>query len=213
MAEDNPLRRARIARGMSLGEITARTFLSPRVVQKIDNGAFDQLPGGVYARSYVRTFATVVGLDPDGMVESLTNRLPPADDPIPAMRHNLEAASACQFEMWEDVVRLGRAIGAGVQRAAEQASSMPRLCLAGCFDACVLSLCYAALLVLTAWTLELPLGRAFGAAGIQLAGPWAVVAAAYYLWSLIGGRTLGRAIMGVQPSAPIRVAIPRRLFP
>jgi hypothetical protein len=212
MYEDNPIRRARVARGISLSEVTARTFLSPRVVQKIDEGMFEQLPGGLYARSYVRTFAALVGLDPDEVVETLIDRLPPAEDPIPVLRQNLDALSACQFEMWDNWLRAARACGQAVRRAADPLRRVPRRWLAGCVDGAVLSLFYLVLLVLTGLTLNLPPASAFGAAGIEVAGPWTVVAAVYYLWSLSGGRTAGRILCGLQPNAPIRIAIPRRLF-
>jgi hypothetical protein len=212
MNRENPLNRARIARGISLSEVTARTFLSPRVVQKIDEGAFDQLPGGVYARSYIRTFAALVGLDPEAMIEELSTQLPPADDPIPVLRHQVEVASACQFELWDNWVRLALAGGTALHRVSQRLHAASRQCVARSIDAGVLFLSYAALLLLTAWTLDLPIATAFTAAGLELSGPWAVSAAAYYLLCLFGGRTPGDALCGIPASGSVRVAIPRRLF-
>ena len=56
----NPLHHARVTGGIRLSEVAARTCLSPRIVRLIDSGEFDRLPGGLYARSYVRAFADVV---------------------------------------------------------------------------------------------------------------------------------------------------------
>ena len=209
---DNPLRRARIAQGISLGEVTARTFLSPRVVQKIDDGAFEQLPGGVYARSYIRTFAVVIGLDPEATVEQLAAHLPPAEDPIPVLRQNIDAVAACQFEMWDNWIRLARGCGAALRSACQRVHLPSRQWLARVVDVCVLSLFYCGLLLLTATTLDLSIAAAFAVAGIELAGPWSVSVAAYYLLILIGGQTPGAAICGLPANGSIRLAIPRRLF-
>jgi hypothetical protein len=91
---DNPLHRARVSRGIALADIARRTCLSPQVVQRIDAGRFDQLPAGVYARSYVRSFALAVGLDPESALASVAEHLPPPDDPLPVMRDVAERRSA-----------------------------------------------------------------------------------------------------------------------
>ena len=72
----NPLHGARVQRRISLDEIASATRLSPRIVSALDRGCFEALPAGIYARAYVRTFATAVGLDGDATLESLGERLP-----------------------------------------------------------------------------------------------------------------------------------------
>jgi hypothetical protein len=74
---ENPLHDARVQRGLSLTAIATTTRLSPRIVNALDNGRFDAIPAGLYARSYVRAFALAVGLDQDAVLETLTDRLPP----------------------------------------------------------------------------------------------------------------------------------------
>ncbi len=86
MAFDTGLRRARLERGIDLMELAARTRLSPRVVQQIDEGRFAELPGGLYARAYVRAFASEVGLDPRHVLLELEPVLPTVDDPIEGLR-------------------------------------------------------------------------------------------------------------------------------
>ena len=81
----NPLLRARLRRGLSLTEVGARTRLSPRVLRVLDEGRFGELPGGFYARGYVRAYASAVDLDPDETVDELLAQLPIAEDPIPRM--------------------------------------------------------------------------------------------------------------------------------
>ena len=82
----NPLHQARLGRGLSLTDLGNRTQLSPRFLRILDEGRFGDLPGGLYARAFVRTYASAVGLDPDRMVDELSEHLPVAHDPIPRMR-------------------------------------------------------------------------------------------------------------------------------
>jgi len=76
---------ARIASRLSLQQIGIRTALSPSVLRNLDEGRFELLPSGVYARSYVRTFAAAVGLDPEAALAELEHLLPGAPDPVPAL--------------------------------------------------------------------------------------------------------------------------------
>jgi hypothetical protein len=105
----NPLHRARISRGISLARIATITCLSPRIVQQLDEGRFVELPGGVYARSYVRAFASAVGLDPEVMVAELVDSLPPAADPITLLRQNADRQTP---EWIKTVGRGGRRLSA-----------------------------------------------------------------------------------------------------
>jgi hypothetical protein len=72
----NPLHGARVQQGVSLQDIARSTRLSPRIVKALDSGRFEQLPAGVYARSYVRAFAAAVGLDADAALTTLSDQLP-----------------------------------------------------------------------------------------------------------------------------------------
>ena len=60
--------------------------MSPAIVRKIDEGRFGELPPGLYARSYVRSFASAVGLDPAEALKEVEHLLPGAPDPLPVMR-------------------------------------------------------------------------------------------------------------------------------
>jgi hypothetical protein len=83
---------ARISSRLSLQQIGIRTALSPSVLRNLDEGRFELLPSGVYARSYVRTFAAAVGLDPEGALAELEHLLPGAPDPLPALNARRPAA-------------------------------------------------------------------------------------------------------------------------
>jgi cytoskeleton protein RodZ len=57
------LRREREMRGVSLEEISAATKISIRFLQAIENEELAKLPGGIFTRSFVRTYARYLGLD------------------------------------------------------------------------------------------------------------------------------------------------------
>jgi hypothetical protein len=86
MQETNPLRAARLARGLSLETIEAQTRLAPHLIEKIDAGRFAELPAGLYARAYIRAVAKAVGLDGDEVIQVLGPCLPETPDPMPVLR-------------------------------------------------------------------------------------------------------------------------------
>jgi cytoskeletal protein RodZ len=57
------LRREREMRGVSLEEISTATKISMRFLQAIENEDFAKLPGGIFTRSFIRTYARYLGLD------------------------------------------------------------------------------------------------------------------------------------------------------
>ena len=57
------LRREREMRGVSLEEISTATKISIRFLQAIENEELSKLPGGIFSRSFVRTYARYLGLD------------------------------------------------------------------------------------------------------------------------------------------------------
>jgi cytoskeleton protein RodZ len=57
------LRREREMRGVSLEEISAATRISIRFLHAIESEELSKLPGGIFTRSFVRTYARYLGLD------------------------------------------------------------------------------------------------------------------------------------------------------
>ncbi len=55
-------------RGVSLEEISAATRISTRFLQALENDQWDQLPGGVFNRGFIRSIARFLGLDEDSLV-------------------------------------------------------------------------------------------------------------------------------------------------
>ena len=75
-------RKARESKGISLDQIATETRISTRFLSAIESEEFHLLPGGIFNRGFVRTFAEIVGLDPDQAVveyERLANAQEPSD--------------------------------------------------------------------------------------------------------------------------------------
>jgi hypothetical protein len=62
------LKREREMRGVSLDEIAAATRIATRFLQAIEDEQWDQLPGGVFNRGFVRAVARYLGLDEENTV-------------------------------------------------------------------------------------------------------------------------------------------------
>jgi cytoskeleton protein RodZ len=62
------LRRERESRGIALASITDATKISNRYLVALETGHFDYLPGGVFNKGIVRSYARVVGLDAETWV-------------------------------------------------------------------------------------------------------------------------------------------------
>jgi hypothetical protein len=57
------LQQAREARGQSLRDVAETTKISMFCLRAIEANDFGRLPGGIFRRAYVRSFAETVGLD------------------------------------------------------------------------------------------------------------------------------------------------------
>jgi len=55
-------------RGVSLEEISAATRISTRFLEAIEKDQWEQLPGGVFNRGFIRSIARFLGLDEDSLV-------------------------------------------------------------------------------------------------------------------------------------------------
>ena len=62
------LRKAREERGITLRNISDATHIGMRFLQAIESDTYNQLPGGIFNRSFVRLFARQVGLDEEQVV-------------------------------------------------------------------------------------------------------------------------------------------------
>ena len=63
------LREARTRKKLGIPEAEAETKIRARYLQAIENDDWEQLPGDVYARAFIRTYARFLGLDGDRLAE------------------------------------------------------------------------------------------------------------------------------------------------
>jgi cytoskeletal protein RodZ len=59
------------------------TCLRGRYLAALENNDFDALPGHVYARAFLRTYADALGLDADTFVDEFDTRYPPEEEEAP----------------------------------------------------------------------------------------------------------------------------------
>ena len=64
------LRRERELRAISLREVAEATKVNLRYLEAIERNQFEQLPGGVFNRGFVRAYAQFIGVDPEAMVNA-----------------------------------------------------------------------------------------------------------------------------------------------
>jgi len=75
------LRQARERRGISLRQIAASTKISAAALEALERNDISKLPGGIFSRAFVRSYAIEVGLDPDDTVREFLERF--NQDPPP----------------------------------------------------------------------------------------------------------------------------------
>src|ERR1043165_2621375 len=68
------LRLARERRGISLRQIAASTKISIAALEALERNDLSKLPGGIFSRAFVRSYAIEVGLDPDATVHEFLER-------------------------------------------------------------------------------------------------------------------------------------------
>src|ERR1700721_1863461 len=66
------LKREREMRGVTLDEISGATRIATRFLKAIETEQWDQLPGGVFNRGFVRAVARYLGLDEENIVAEYT---------------------------------------------------------------------------------------------------------------------------------------------
>jgi hypothetical protein len=175
-----------------VSQIAARTLLSPRIVYLLDEGRFADLPGGVYARSYVRACASVVDLNPDAVVAELEQQLPVAGDPFPALLAIARARDPWWVVALEDAAAsVRRSLGENTARvAASTRGSLGRLTQAAA-DALLLIGLLFALIQLTALTCGVDSGALLRLSGAPLAAIWGLFVTSYLTISRFGALRAG----------------------
>src|ERR1035437_570776 len=71
------LRRTRLKRSLQLEEISNELKISTRFLQAIESDQYDKLPGGIFAKSFVRQYARLLGLDEEDIASRVQQVLAP----------------------------------------------------------------------------------------------------------------------------------------
>lgn len=73
------LRRIRVQRGISIHEIVTATNVNASLWEGLERNDFKRWPTGIYARAYVRSYASVIGVDPESTVDDFCRWFPQGD--------------------------------------------------------------------------------------------------------------------------------------
>src|SRR5260370_10471511 len=71
------LRRERLRRNLESDEISRELKISPKFLEAIEDQQFDKLPGGVFAKSFVRQYARLLGLDEEELAGEVQRAIDP----------------------------------------------------------------------------------------------------------------------------------------
>src|SRR5690348_11043592 len=104
MSIGETLRQERARRNLDLDRISKDLKISPRMLQAIEGDRFDQLPGGVFTKSFIRQYARYLDLDEDEIGRELQHVLEPT--PVPASSSNpapAEPIHVPRVKRWDSV--------------------------------------------------------------------------------------------------------------
>lgn len=173
------MRRARLARGVALADVAAATRIDVRMLEHIEQGRFDQLPRGVYARAWIRAYAAAIDLDSADVLRRIDAALPRVDEDL---RTIVEVRA-----------RASGSLAATTWRPAAAAAA----------DALVLCAADSVFVLLSAAACGESVRALVNGALVPFAVLFAILSGAYFLiLGGGGGRTLGAMVFGV-PAHPV----------
>jgi cytoskeletal protein RodZ len=141
------LRRERLRRGLKLEQVAAQTKIGPHLLRAIEENRFDQLPGGLFTRSFLRQYTHALELNEADLVASLEQfeepTIPVPEPPrqykpshlphMPTIAWFVVVVFGCGaiYAMWENVRRslvetdltVQREVGHGGRDASNQKAS------------------------------------------------------------------------------------------
>jgi cytoskeleton protein RodZ len=74
------LREARMRQRLDIADVETRTKIRAKYLRALENEEFGLLPGSTFVRTFLRTYAEVLGLDPHVLVEEYRTNFEPRDD-------------------------------------------------------------------------------------------------------------------------------------
>ena len=216
------LRKTRMAKGLSLTEISRRTRIGILYLRHIEDGDFKALPPGFYARAFVRAYAEAVGVDADIVLGELADELPAtqaalAPHPAAAERGRPQADAAelipdARMQVLKQLLDrhnasvAGRQIDSPARRVVARRG--PRRFAAATVDGLMLASLYLAILALTAASCGVGMGVLVREAGVALFIVLGLITMMYVLlMGGVAGKTIGAMLLDVtlveQPVRPL----------
>jgi cytoskeleton protein RodZ len=82
------LTRAREERGLSISDVAQQLKFAPRQLEALEQDRFEQLPGGTFARGMVRSYARLLKIEPDPLLDRIAGRFAAPDAGTLAARYS-----------------------------------------------------------------------------------------------------------------------------
>src|SRR3982751_3636632 len=92
------LRQARERRGISLRQVASSTKIAAAALEALERNDISKLPGGIFSRAFVRSYASEVGLDPDEPGKEVRERFDQAASPSAEAAATFTPAEEVAFE-------------------------------------------------------------------------------------------------------------------
>ena len=70
------MRQVREQRGISLRQIAEATKISVSALEALERNDISRLPGGIFSRAFVRSYAAEIGVDPEQTVREFLSQFP-----------------------------------------------------------------------------------------------------------------------------------------
>lgn len=96
------LRRERLRRNLQLEQVSGELKISARMLAAIEAEDFGKLPGGVFAKSFVRQYAHLLGLDEEEMAAEVDRMLRP-EHPGETARPDASPIPLPRMDAWQSV--------------------------------------------------------------------------------------------------------------
>jgi hypothetical protein len=183
-----------MAAGVSVESLAKRSGMRAEWFYAIDTGRFEDLPAGIYARAAVRAYAMALNLDGEEIVRLGETVLPPAGDPLDAMRR---ARGMPSISKAMAKAKAAAAVANAEVPVARPQSTLPdwRLLAAAAIDASVMAV---ALLLLGTVAIGLPLHTLDRVGAAALFGVMCLLASLYFaVFGGILGQTVGEYVAGM----------------
>jgi hypothetical protein len=201
------MRQAREERGLDLDALARRTRIRVHQLEAIEQGYFERLPRGVYARAVVRAYAEAVGLEPNNAVAELGPLLPEPEDAMAGIArvHGYDPPAATRVAAPPPVHGTREAI-APEAPVPPPPPAFDRAAIAragaAAIDTAVLGGITALLVTLSAGAAGVPVADLLPAAAPALCALTAVITGLYFvLLGGVAGATLGSRVAGLAPVA------------